>query len=1044
MRTTPNSWFYFISLLCLVDLTITINLATAHYCLDHQQSLLLHLKNNLTYNQNQSKKLIHWNHVHDCCHWKGVSCNKGHVIALDLSQESISGGNFSSLFHMQFLQSLNLAYNKFISFETRSEFQNLKNLRYLNLSNAGIVGEISKNIFKLSSLQVLDLSDNQGLNGSLPQNIPYQLASLNYLNLSHTNFSGPLPQSLFNLRKLSTLDLSNCQFNGTLPNSMSNLTHLVYLDLSFNNFTGPLPSFNRSNALRIFALNHNYFSGTIPSTHFNGLANLVRVDLGDNSFDGRVPSTLFALPSLQQLILSYNRFEGPLKELPNCSSSSLEMLDLSGNNFQDSIPSSIFQLKRLLLLQLSTNKFSGTIKLDKLRNLPNLKTFDLSHNNLSVVDANVTNGQDLSSFPMLNNLLLASCKLHAFPSFLRNQSTLLYYLDLSNNQIEGTIPNWIWKLEFLMSLNLSKNFLKGMEGPFQNLGSNLFLLDLHGNQLQGPAPIFTKTIAYLDCSNNNFSSFIPADIGNQIPNIVMLYLSNNSFHGEIHESFCNMTFLRLLDLSDNRFNGEIPKCLATSDRSLRVLSLAGNELSGHVPDTFPTSCALRFLDLNGNLLDGTVPRSLTNCQNLQVLNLGKNQLIDTFPCFLKNISTLRVMILRSNKFHGHIECPSSTGNWEMLQILDLASNNFSGLLPSSLLQSWKALMHDEDRSRFGHLSFGLFDYINHIQNVGILITTVFSNADKMKFAKLHVMEPLFVVDHIVSHVMEGVYGIGRYEDSVTIVNKGQQMKLVKILIAFTSLDFSSNYFEGPIPEEIMNFKALHALNLSHNSFSGHIPSTLGNLRNLESLDLSMNSLGGEIPTELASLTFLAIMNVSYNHLVGRIPTGTQIQSFEADSFIGNEGLCGPPLTQNCSGEGGQGLSQPPSSETTNSHSSSSIDWSLLSVELGFTFGFGIFIMPLILWERWRLWYSKKVDDALYKIVPQLDFDINNRVQSAMSVVPRCVVEYNKWYVHGSLQAPPNPKTAHGTAQNPEAVAVTADGPSCSTCPSSGTPVNSKM
>ncbi|QHO54196.1 hypothetical protein HN51_022852 [Arachis hypogaea] len=965
MRTTPNSWFYFISLLCLVDLTITINLATAHYCLDHQQSLLLHLKNNLTYNQNQSKKLIHWNHVHDCCHWKGVSCNKGHVIALDLSQESISGGNFSSLFHMQFLQSLNLAYNEFISFETCSEFQNLKNLRYLNLSNAGIVGEIPKNIFQLSSLQVLDLSDNQRLNGSLPQNIPYQLASLNYLNLSHTNSFGPLLESLLNLRQLSTLDLSNCQFNGTLPNSMSNLTHLVYLDLSFNNFTGPLPSFNRSNALRSFALNHNYFSGTIPSTHFNGLANLVRIDFGDNSLDGRVPSTLFALPSLQQLILSYNRFEGPLKELPNCSSSSLEMLDLSGNNFQGSIPSSIFQLKRLLLLQLSTNKFNGTIKLDKLRNLPNLKTFDLSHNSLSVVDANVTNDQDLSSFPMLNNLLLASCKLHAFPSFLRNQSTLLY-LDLSNNQIEGIIPNWIWKFEFLMSLNLSKNFLEGMEGPFQNLGSNLFLLDLHGNQLQGPAPIFTKSIAYLDYSNNNFSSFIPADIGDQIANIVILYLSNNSFHGEIHESFCNMTFLRLLDLSDNRFNGEIPKCLATSDRSLRVLSLAGNELSGHVPDTFPSSCALRFLDFNGNLLDGTVPRSLTNCQNLQVLNLGKNQLIDTFPCFLKNILTLRVMILRSNKFHGHIECPSSTGNWEMLQILDLASNNFSGLLPSSLLRSWKALMHDEDRSRFGHLSFGLFDYINLIQNVGIL-TTVFSNADKMKFANLVSMEPLFVLDHIVSHVMEGVYGIGRYEDSVTIVNKGQQMKLVKILIAFTSLDFSSNHFEGSIPEEIMNFKGLHALNLSQNSFSGHIPSKISNLRNLESLDLSMNSLKGEIPTELASLSFLAIMNLSYNHLVGRIPTGTQIQSFEADSFTGNEGLCGPPLTQGC------GLLPPLASKTTDFDHGSSIDWTILSVELGFTFGFGMFIMPLIFWKRWRLWFSEKADGVLYKIVPHLDF-----------------------------------------------------------------------
>ncbi|MED6210430.1 hypothetical protein PIB30_064094 [Stylosanthes scabra] len=187
------------------------------------------------------------------------------------------------------------------------------------------------------------------------------------------------------------------------------------------------------------------------------------------------------------------------------------------------------------------------------------------------------------------------------------------------------------------------------------------------------------------------------------------------------------------------------------------------------------------------------------------------------------------------------------------------------------------------------------------------------------------MEPISMGDHFVSHIMEDEYGVARFVDSVTIVNKGQQIKLVKILIAFTSLDFSSNNFEGPILEELMNLKALHALNLSHSSFSGHIPSTLG----------------------------------------------TQIQSFEADSFMGNEGLCGPPLTQDCGGGGGQGPSSPqPSSKR------SSIDWSLFGVELGFTFGFGIIIMPVC--KRWRLWYSKKVDDVLYKIVPQLDFVYESR------------------------------------------------------------------
>ncbi|QHO07938.1 Receptor-like protein [Arachis hypogaea] len=203
------------------------------------------------------------------------------------------------------------------------------------------------------------------------------------------------------------------------------------------------------------------------------------------------------------------------------------------------------------------------------------------------------------------------------------------------------------------------------------------------------------------------------------------------------------------------------------------------------------------------------------------------------------------------------------------------------------------------------------------------------------------------------------------------------MKLVKIFSIFTSLDFSSNQFEGSIPEELMSLKALNVLNMSHNAFSGHIPSSLGNLTALESLDLSNNTLFGEIPTEISSLTFLAVLNLSFNHLEGEIPTGTQIQSFDIYSFEGNEGLCGPPLTNNCGDDGVQGLPPEPSasSETHNS-----IDWNFLSAELGFTFGIGVIILPLIFWKKWRLWYSKHVDDLLWRIIPHLDFVYEQRGQ----------------------------------------------------------------
>jgi hypothetical protein len=41
------------------------------------------------------------------------------------------------------------------------------------------------------------------------------------------------------------------------------------------------------------------------------------------------------------------------------------------------------------------------------------------------------------------------------------------------------------------------------------------------------------------------------------------------------------------------------------------------------------------------------------------------------------------------------------------------------------------------------------------------------------------------------------------------------------------------------------------------------------------------------------------MNLSFNNLEGKIPLGTQIQSFDPSTYVGNSGLCGSPLINHC-------------------------------------------------------------------------------------------------------------------------------------------------
>ena len=257
-----------------------------------------------------------------------------------------------------------------------------------------------------------------------------------------------------------------------------------------------------------------------------------------------------------------------------------------------------------------------------------------------------------------------------------------------------------------------------------------------------------------------------------------------------------------------------------------------NQLHGTIPETFSKGNLIRNLDFNGNQLEGPLPRSLINCRRLQVLDLGNNRINDTFPYWLETLPELQVLILRSNRFHGHISGSNFQFPFPKLRIMDLSSNGFSSSLPEMYLKNFKAMMNVTE--------------------------------DKMKLKYM------------------GEY---YYRDSIMGTIKGFDFEFV-ILSTFTTIDLSSNRFQGEILDFIGSLSSLRELNLSHNNLTGHIPSSLGNLMVLESLDLSSNKLSGRIPRELTSLTFLEVLNLSKNHLTGVIPRGNQLIHLQIIHIVG--------------------------------------------------------------------------------------------------------------------------------------------------------------
>ncbi|XP_057512809.1 receptor-like protein 7 [Actinidia eriantha] len=840
---------------------------------------------------------------------QAISSSLPSLRVFSLSNCYLSGPIDISLQNLQFLSEINLGKNT-LSAPVPEFFASFPNLTALSLSSSNLYGTFPEEILQVPTLQTLDLENNRLVDGSLPE-FPRN-SNLKKLVLSDTKFSGRLPDSMGNLTKLSWIEIARCNFSGMIPTSMANLTQLVYVDMSSNMFNGPIPSFQMSKNLSYIDISHSNLTGPVPDTHFEGLSNLVNINLAYNSFKGSVPSSLFSLPSLKKIQLSNNHFD-EVSQSPNGSLSELSPLDtleLSSNKLQGPIPPYFFDFVSISILSLSFNNFSGIIQLESIRRFQNLTNLDLSYNNLSI---NV-NESSLSSFPQLGILRLASCNMRKIPPLL-NQNRMIH-LDLSDNQISGDIPNWIWNVGNgrLAHLNLSCNHLVDLERQY-TIPDTLSVLDLHLNQLRGEMPVLPPYTIYVDYSSNNFSSSIPAEIGSNLIYAIFFSVSNNMLSGAIPPSICKATFLQVFDLSNNKFSGTIPQCLIeTNTMTLGVLNLRNNHLSGAIRGTFPQGCALKTLDLNGNSLEGQFPGSLAYCTKLEVLNLGNNNIRDIFPCFLKNSFTLRVLVLRSNKFQGGIDCRGVVNNpWPKLQIIDLALNNFSGhLLPKYFLR-WKAMMIDMGSAQpdLNHLRF---EFLN----------------------------------------LNSFY----YQDTVKVTMKGLEMELVKILTVFTSIDFSCNNFTGQIPDTVGALKSLYVLNLSHNALTGRMPPSLGHLSQLGSLDLSRNKISGSIPVALACLTFLSFLDLSHNQLVGRIPSSTQLQSFSETSFEGNEGLCGPPLT-NC-----RNSSTPPSINKLDSDSDAYI---YISAAVGFVVGLGIFIAPLALCNRWNKWYFKHVAQVLERI-----------------------------------------------------------------------------
>ncbi|CAM6011110.1 unnamed protein product [Sphagnum balticum] len=292
--------------------------------------------------------------------------------------------------------------------------------------------------------------------------------------------------------------------------------------------------------------------------------------------------------------------------------------------------------------------------------------------------------------------------------------------------------------------------------------------------------------------------------------VIGLELIGLDLQGQLSQAIGNLTNLQFLTISGNpRLSGNLPNEISNLNNLLKV-DLHGNNFTGRIPN-FQMEF-LQHLDLSGNALSGQITdifNSIFGGQNrksisLQILDLSSNQMSGIIPKMPLATSHLTQLNISNNQLDGTLDAfLRSLTNITGITNLDISYNNFSGNVSSSF----------------------------HNLNVGLSMLLMNNNNFNGDF--LDVPSTLQILD----------ISQNKFDGSFPTYNTSNCSLSLKYL------NMAGNMFAGPLPYELLHCSPmLEFINFDQNNFSGILNVTNINTSHLVGeISLVNNSIIGLIP-----------------------------------------------------------------------------------------------------------------------------------------------------------------------------------------------------
>ncbi|KAL7253376.1 hypothetical protein ACSBR1_007831 [Camellia fascicularis] len=440
------------------------------------------------------------------------------------------------------------------------------------------------------------------------------------------------------------------------------------------------------------------------------------------------------------------------------------------------------------------------------------------------------------------------------------------------------------------------------------------IIDLTSQGLVGSLSPYVGNVTFLRglwLSNNTFQGEIPVELGNLF-RLQILNLSNNNFEGEIPASLSRCSNLTYLDVGTNKLVGKFPKERTTLPK-LTNLAIYKNNLTGGISPFIGNLTSLKSFSAARNSFGGSIPDTLGQLKKLTQLRLGGNQLSGMIPPSSYNLSFLNVFSVGINQLHGSLP-PSFGFMFPDLQLLQLNANQFTGTLPLSISNFSKMEQFQVEHNNLNGKITINFGRLQNLEKIGLFHNNFgsgepddlafigsFANCSNLEVLGMEVNQFRGVLPESVGNLSKNLFSfiLGRNQIYGTIpllsMEDNQFTGTIPTNIGnlpkMQLLSFEMNHLSGKIPDSIGNLSLLIELYLGDNRLEETIPSGLANCKKLLLLHLYQNNLSGNISKELLKVSSLSIsLNLAWNRLSGSLPT--EENSFQGSIPLSLESLRG--------------------------------------------------------------------------------------------------------------------------------------------------------